>query len=384
MRVDIVFPVLPPILDGIGDHTARLAEALSAHADVRVLTAQDEYDPIPGASIETAFSLPPRRGVYELVSSVRSTPPDWLFLQFNQFSYGRWGLNPYLPFVLRKIRRTVPETRLAVLFHEDFVPVTSWQNAVMTTWQRWQFWMIGRRADHVFFSINPWVQEYQSWFPNTPVDHLPAGSNIPETDADRRTVRQELGIGPDTFVIGVFGSLHDSRLLSHIYAAAKAVEGQGESCLLYVGPHGEDFEGAMSDFRVIDAGCLPPAAVSRHFRAMDIYLAPFVDGVSTRRGSFMTALQNGIPTVSTRGPLTDSFLLEQAGDAFILCPVDDRLAYGRAVEALRHKPEYRGALRKRSRRLFEEHFTWPRISARFIDAVACRGDRENVPQRSFS
>jgi len=384
MRVDIVFPVLPPVLDGIGDHTARLAEALSDHADVRVLTAQEEHDPIPGASIETAFSLPPRRGVYELVSAVRSSPPDWLLLQFNQFSYGRWGLNPYLPFALRKIKRSAPETRLAVLFHEDFVPVTSWRNAVMTTWQRWQFWMIGRQADHIFFSINPWVQAYQSWFPDTPVDHLPVGSNVPEADADRRSVRRELGVSPKTFVMGVFGSLHDSRLLSHIRTAAEAVGDQGENCLLYVGPHGEHFKGVMSDFRVLDAGCLPPADVSRHFRAMDVYLAPFVDGVSTRRGSFMTALQNGVPAVSTRGPLTDSVLLEQAGDAFVLCPVDDRSAYGRAVQVLCRKPEYRGALRKRSRRLFAERFTWPRISARFIDAVGRRDDRKNAPQRSFS
>ena len=32
----------------------------------------------------------------------------------------------------------------------------------MTTWQRAQFWALGALADHVFFSIDPWVQKYQA------------------------------------------------------------------------------------------------------------------------------------------------------------------------------------------------------------------------------
>ena len=37
MKIDILFPVLPPTIDGIGDHTARLAAALSGFAQVRIL-----------------------------------------------------------------------------------------------------------------------------------------------------------------------------------------------------------------------------------------------------------------------------------------------------------------------------------------------------------
>lgn len=370
MTIDLIFPVLPPTLDGIGDHTARLAEALSRRATVRVLTAQDESNPIPGVPVEPAFTHPPRRGVLELTSAVQADPPDWLFLQFNQFSYGRWGLNPFLPAALYRAKQRCPDMRLAVLFHEDFLPATTWKNAVMTTWQRPQFWMLGRLADHVFFSIEPWVRQYRSWFPDTPVDHLPVGSNIPHVDADREAVRETLGIDDGTFVAGVFGSLHESRLLSHIRTAADAIRDEADDALLlYVGPDGEEFQRAMNGVPVLDAGRLSARAVSRHFQAMDLYLAPFIDGVSTRRGSFLVGLQHGLPTVSTHGPLTDPMFRDHDGTTFALAPADDPYAFGRAVAALHRTPERRSAMKSGARRLFEDDFGWETIADRALRAL---------------
>lgn len=370
MKVDLLFPVLPPKLDGIGDHTARLAQALSRHADVRVLTTQAEHDPIPGVSVETAFSLPPRRGVYELIDAVHDASPDWLFIQFNQFSYGRWGLNPFLPLTVRRLRKSPHAPRIAIMFHEDFVPVTNWKNAIMTTWQRWQFWMLGRLADQVFFSIDPWVERYRSWFPDTPVHHLPVGSNMPHVVADRQAVRTELGINPDTFVLGVFGSLHNSRLIGHIRHATKAVaDASNNFKLLYIGPHGDAFCRAMESWPVLDGGRLPAEAVSRHLRAMDVHLTPFVDGVSTRRGSFMAGLQHGVPTVATHGPLTDALLTRRHKQAFLLAPVEAPDRFAEHVVALWRQPEKRRAMGKAGEDLYREHFTFEAAAGTVADRL---------------
>jgi len=363
MRIDLVFPRFPPALDGIGDHTARLAEALSSHATVRVLTAQTEPARPPGPTVENAFSYPPRRGVWELIEAIRGHPPDWIFLQFNQFSYGRWGLNPFLPGALYQIKRRCSGVRIAVMFHEDFLPVTSWRNAVMTTWQRAQFWALGRLADRVFFSIDPWVQRYQSWFPGTSVDHLPVGSNIPRIDANRTAVRQLIGVEEGTFILGVFGSLHESRLLPHIRKATESVwKAGGTPSLLYIGPHGDEFRQELEDLPVFDAGCLPAREVSRRFQAMDLYLAPFVDGVSTRRGSFMTGLQHGIPTVSTAGRLTDPVLRTADEKAFRLAPADRPDQFAQCVRALWKAPERRTALGTAGQQLYDQHFAFDVIA----------------------
>ena len=221
MRVDLVFPVLPPSLDGIGDHTAHVAREMGRRCDVRVLTAQPDAAPIPNVRIEPVFSIDWPWQVWPLVDAVASDPPDWLLLQFNQFSYGRWGFNPVLPIALQRLRTVVPQTQIAWMAHEDFVPALSMKFAIMRLWQRWQFQALGRAADCIFFSIDPWVQAYRSWFPGTPVHHFPIGSNMPRVDSRPNPLRAALGLA-DVFVVGFFGTLR-ARLLDHLKAAMNAL-----------------------------------------------------------------------------------------------------------------------------------------------------------------
>jgi glycosyltransferase involved in cell wall biosynthesis len=373
MNIDLVFPKLPPALDGIGDHTARLAEALAAGGAaqrVRVLTAQQEAAALPGVAVERAFSLERRRGVRELLPAVRADPPDWLFLQFNQFSYGRWGLNPYLPLTVRRIQQQFPAVRVAVLFHEDFVPAAGWKSAAMTLWQRMQFWVLGRSADLVFFSISPWIEQYRSWFPNTPLRHLPVGSNMPRIATTREEARRRIGIDEETFVAGVFGSAHGSRLLGHVGRAAEALQQRtGDFVVLYVGPHGEAVRSALPGAPLIDAGRLPGEEVSRHLAAMDLHLAPFMDGVSTRRGSFMAGLQHGVPTVSTRGKQTDAMLQKQEGHAFFLVEEGDREGVARSAQRLLDHPLQRRHMARCSRAFYDAHFDWPCIAAALVRGI---------------
>jgi len=370
-RIDIVFPVLPPKFDGIGDHTAHLSAALADYASVRVLTAQSDTAPIPNVEIVQAFSLDRRRGIRALQHVVRADPPDWLLLQFNQFSYGRWGLNPYLPLTMRRLAKALPETRIAVLFHEDFVPVTSWKNAIMTTWQRWQFWSLGRSADLILFSISPWIEEYRSWFPGTPIRHLPVGSNMPRTGASREEMRQRLGIDRDTFVVGYFGTIHGSRYVHLFREATRSLRQRARDMLvLYVGADGDALSRYLDeDVPFYDAGPLPAEDVSAHFAAMDVHLAPIVDGVSTRRGAFMAGIQHGVATVATKGTQTDDLLARADGEAFLLADVDDARQFVDHVMTLFQNPERRAELGHEGQALYDAHFDWPIIANRLLDAM---------------
>ena len=364
MRIDLVFPVLPPTLDGIGDHTAHLATALSEQGcEVRVHTAQREWTPLPGVRVQRSFHAENRRGILELVDAVRSDPPDWLLLQFNQFSYGRWGLNPFVPLAIWRIRQCAPEAQIAVMFHEDFVPSTNWRNAMMSVWQRLQFWSLGRQANVVGFSIQPWTERYRPWFPQAEVTHWPVGSNIPNENVSYAQARKRLGIEESTFVAGVFGSLHNSRLMGWIRRSVCSLDEQGgDSVLLYVGPDGDTLRKEISGVQVQDAGPLPAEDVSIHLSAMDLHLSPFVDGASTRRGSFLAGLQHGTPTVSTYGPLTDPMLRDHEGQAFMLTPHDDPSEFERAVTALYHDSGRRLKMASAAQRYFEEHFRWDAIA----------------------
>jgi len=369
-RIDLVFPVLPPVIDGIGDHTACFSRALSEQSDVRIWVSQGNYHPIAGVDVRPAYSLERPSGIKSLLPSIEADPPDWLILQFNQFSYGRWGFNPYVPLVVREMKRRIPSMRVAWVAHEDFVPVSSAKFAVMTTWQRWQFWMLGRHADVVFFSIDPWVQKYRAWFPRVPVEHLPIGSTMPRVAVDRRQARRRLGLDEATFVAGVFGTVNPSRMLPLIREASLALQERApEFRLLYVGPHGKAMKDEMRGVHLLDAGILEPEDVSVHLAAMDVHLAPFIDGVSTRRTSFMAGLQHGLPTVGTAGPLTDAVLHRRNGQAFLLAPVDDAAAFERHAISLFEDASLRARIGSSARSLYDSSFSFAASTRQFLKVI---------------
>ena len=370
MHIDLLFPALPPAFDGIGDYTAQLAAHLSPLHTVRVLTAQQDAQPIPGVHVQPCFSLRHRSGVLQVLNALDAQPPDWLIVQYNAFSWGTYGLNLHLPYLLWRVKKMLPGVQIAIMFHEDFVPIEDWKFAVMTTWQRLQFWALGSLADHVFFSIDPWVTRYRSWFAPTPVTHLPVGSNIPRSTVSRRASREELGIARDTPVMGVFGTLHATRLLSHIKKAVQAVIPLiPDVRLLYVGPHGPSLRSAVPEVPVIDAGRLPAEAVARAFQAMDLHLAPFKDGASTRRGSLIAGLHNGVATLSTHGPLTDGVLVQNDGRGYTLVLVDDTQAFGaRAQQLMVHTAE-RQEIAARATPFYDCLFDWPLITHRMTQAL---------------
>jgi glycosyltransferase involved in cell wall biosynthesis len=373
MRIDLVFPILPPRLDGIGDHTAHLAQALACRGhDVRVLTGHAQTGDLGGVDVVGAYGLNPIWKITDLVEAVRGTPPDWLFLQFNQFSYGPLGFNPFLPWTLYRLQHHLPQTRIAMLAHEEFVPASTVRNAVMTTWQRAQFWALGTIAERIGYSTSSWIDKFRPWFPTTPACHLPVGSNLPLSPLTRDEARAKFDLQAP-FVIGYFGSVSGSRYLDHIQLSLQKLDGDASQGVefLYVGRHGSVLRDALPGLPVRDLGALPAPDAADAFAAMDLYLAPFVAGVSTRRGSFMAALQHGVPTVATAGAQTDPILHRNDGNAFVLRPETDVDEFAEIALALQNDPDRRRQIGRAARRLYRNEFDWP-VLARRVEDVLCR------------
>jgi glycosyltransferase involved in cell wall biosynthesis len=372
----MIAPALPPQLNGIGDYCAQVAAWLAkARCCVAVYTAADTTPgALPGVEIYPNFTPTEARSVENLVAPIVARRPDWVLLQYNPFSYGKRGWNPYLPGVMARIKRESPGTRVAVMAHETFVPPESLKFRVMRAYQQDQFRRLGREADLMLLSIEGWAREFQGWFPRIPVLHLPVGSNMAVASILREEARERLGIRPGAVVVGLFGQAHPSRMLDWVGAAVQAARRERpDTVLLYVGPHETEVRRFSGDVPVIGGGPFAPEEVSRRFAAMDIHLTPFLDGASTRRTSLMTGLQHGIATVSTRGGHTDSVLAQEDGSALFLPPVGDQKQFDQIVLDLLRDPALRERVGRAGQRLYAEQFDWPRICGNLLDAFAAAG-----------
>ena len=375
MNLYIIATALPPQVDGIGDYTARLAAELAGSACVTLLTSQGQSrDPIPGVLLEPLFSVQDPPSVGRIARRVENDRPDWVLLQYNPFSYGRWGLNLHLPAAMRRIKCRCAGTKIALMVHEPFVPVDGAKSAIITVWQRWQLWRLGRDADVIFFSIDPWVRRFRPWFPGKPVLHLPVGSNIPRVPMPRQEARARLGIPDGTLVLGLFGTARAARALDWVRHGAQAVRGTGRDLVvLYVGPHREAVARSLTGLPVLSDGCLPAGEVSRRFAAMDVYLAPYVDGVSTRRTSLMTGLQHGVATVGTRGELTDDVLIKENGSAFLLAGVDAPGEFPAHLVRLAADGALRQHLGQGAQALYQSRFSWATLAGALLEGLGAAG-----------
>ena len=296
-------------------------------------------------------------------------PPDWLIVQYNPFSYGRWGYNPYLPAAVNLLRRRTG-IRVALMIHEAFVSPSSWKNAILTTWQRWQWWSLCHASSVVFTSVEEFGRTVRTVFPRKRVVHLPVGSNVPVCPIGAAQARFRLGIGPNETVLGLFGTNHISRLLAPVRASIARLKADGRKpLLLYIGPDASATMSLLPDCRTLADGPLPENEVSRRFAAMDVYLAPFSDGVSTRRTTVMTALQHGVPVVGMRGRLTDQVLQAADGTGLLLCDVEDQHGFAAAVVRLAANPELRSGLGRGGAELYDREFNWPTMASRLIAAL---------------
>jgi glycosyltransferase involved in cell wall biosynthesis len=333
-------------IDGIRDYTVQLADALGQ---------------LEGVSAEV---LGPGALNGALVDY------DAVVLQYNPFMYGRWGFAPWLPAALLRTRRRHPTLEIALMVHEPYVPMINWRWTLMGIWQRSQLFALRAVADPVFASIDAWTSILGEMRPRKAVYHLPVGSNLPDRRPYRKEARLRIGATPETLIISTFGTAHPARRVDYVVAAVNAIAVSGvPTILLNLGAGTPAFHGVAPSVRLLTPGVQSAPALAEFLSATDIFLAPFIDGVSTRRTTVMAALQHGLAVIGTDGPLTDPGL-RASDQALRLVPVAREDLFVDAALKLASRREEREQVRRAARRLYQERFDWPIIAEALLSHLS--------------
>jgi glycosyltransferase involved in cell wall biosynthesis len=255
------------------------------------------------------------------------------------------------------------------MFHETQVPRWPWRFAVMRTWQNWFFKQICLLADWTFVSTERWLPEVASVDPRAKAMVLPVGSNIPVSRLERVAARTKLDLPGDAFIAGIFGSAHTSRRLDWVAAAAQQYQAQRKALLvLHVGPDGDAVASELAGVPFKTQGPLPAEEVADALRAMDCLVTPFTDGVSTRRGSVMAALLNGVPVATTIRAWTDAVFKRADPRTLLLSSAMNSESF--ANDATRWMRELEPQTGDLAQSFAFGEFDWPIIARAMIDALA--------------
>jgi glycosyltransferase involved in cell wall biosynthesis len=293
---------------------------------------------------------------------------DSVLLQYNPFSYGRWGFAPALIAALWRLRLRRRTPRIAVMVHEPYVPMTTWRSLLMGLWQRLQLRLVAGAADRVFSSTERFADMLVSGHYSRHVRHLPVGSTLPDMRPFRVAERERLGIPDDGLIVAMLGTGHPSRLAGYLERAVNAITARrGSVTVLNLGDGAPALPGLNSDVRIHTPGRQSADALARQLASADLFLAPFVDGVSTRRTSVMAALQHAVPVVGTLGSTTDDLL--RSGDALCLVPAERADRFADAAVELALDLGRRRALGPSGRRLYKRCLDWPVIARSLVETL---------------
>ena len=366
------------VREGVGDYSFRLAVELAKEHEVTLVTSRGMSPPGERDGVRILPIVPNwgPQGLRVLVHELVRLRPDVVNLQYEPYLYHRWGINLWLPMAMLVLRaQGLP---IVTTVHEPFVPFTRWQWWLTGPIQRLSLVFLVCASRKIAVTTWAWIGRLRPWvsWRLKDVVRIPVGTNVPPVSVsaeDRAEIRQRWNVPTTGVVIGVFSPLGNGKLFDLILRTWEGLRlVRPDAVLLLLGVTRDEvlarFPEAPTDPRAIYTGFLAPDRISRLITGLDVALAPFVDGLSSRRSSTISLMAHGIPIVSTLGPLTDPDIF---GDSPIrLVPLGEEAGFYRAIEDLLRSAEERKRVGDLTRTFYARHFAWAHIAKQVADLAA--------------
>jgi len=364
----IITPEYPPQPGGVSDYTRLVAAQLAAAGDevhVWCPSAKGETPAVEGVIVHRNFgdfSRSDLARVDQLLDQFQS--PRRLLVQWVPHGYGTRAMNLAFCFwLLQRDRRH--GDRVELMVHEPFLEFTrrSAKQSAVALVHRLMTMILLRAATHVWISIPAWGAYWRPYTFGRKLEFrwLPVVSNIAVID-DPEAIKQVRSryVAAEGLVVGHFGA-YDRDNTNLLIAAISPLFGDGsKNVLLLLGRGSDAVRDALTGTHpemaeyVYATGALETAQLSLHLGACDVMLQPYVDGVSSRRGSTMAAIAHGLPVVTTSGPLTESLWAESG--AVQLVPVGNVAELGEETRRLLADVAARDRLAREAKALYSSRF----------------------------
>jgi glycosyltransferase involved in cell wall biosynthesis len=179
----------------------------------------------------------------------------------------------------------------------------------------------------------------------------------------------------NALLIGTFASLGphgDAGLLLTAFEKVKSERSLTLVCLGKSGLRPERRAGSQKGNQsagegsgdIIWTGPLPHPEVSRLMATCDVFVLPYLDGISSRRTTLAAALLHGLPVLTTRGKQADAMFVHR--ENIYLVPLGDAQAFADGLMELARCPELRTRLALGARALHAARFSWHTIARQVV------------------
>ena len=365
----------PPAPGGVSDYCHHVAAGLAAAGDeVHVwCPAVEGASPseVPGVHVHAIVGSWTRADRDRVDAALDQIPgKKHLLVQWVPHAFGQRSMNVGFCRWIR--RRAKSGDVLDVMVHEPGLGFGEGgiRHNAAAAMHRVMLALLLNRARRVWISIPAWADVLRPWAfgrHDLPFWWLPVPSNIPVQALNGQVAsrRAEVLRGSGGVILGHFSTYPPStrlalrELLPPLLAAAPDLHVQ------LLGRGADQAAGELQDAlgvhhsRVHACADVTAARLSRDLQCCDLLVQPYIDGVSTRRGTLMAALAHGLPVVTTTGPLSEPFWT--VSNSVVAMPSGDLPGLARTILELAQQPERRLRIASSARATYEGRFSLERL-----------------------
>jgi glycosyltransferase involved in cell wall biosynthesis len=359
----LLCPRIPPSRDGVGDYTVFLAAELAKTRPVTIVTTQQQLpDPAGSDRIEIHRWDGKPETLLHLLAAIQ---PELVNIQWVPGLWARLGFNPALPSLVMRLRWA--GYRVLTTVHETYVGFDHWKHFLVGPLQRLTLWPLVMASSKVAAASQSYVSGMRRVVPwrSDDVFWMPVGSNVPMMQMPpegRGASRHAMGIPEDALVVAAFSPFAAGKDAALLEASWNRVCADHPNAhLLLIGVTPEAAAARLPNLAAVDrltcTGYLPRTEVSHCLSQADIFIAPFRNGMSCKRGSVMAALQHGLAVVTTRGAMTEPQVFDAA--PMVMTDADAPETYIEACAALAEDHDTRSRLGAEAGVFYRRQFDWP-------------------------
>jgi len=374
MKILMVCYKFPPQIDGIGDYTFHISQELirSYSYEIKVFSQSSSTKNYENLEVINLFNPVEPQSLLSLIKVVEEETPDCIIFHYNPFAYGyRFGINPFIPLMLNSLRLYFPKIKIVIIIHESFIPIDSFKSFLLSHYLSCQLWLSCQNSDVLIPVIKPWLSKLKNWFPKKTICQIPVGSNIPYLIHDVHIAKKSMGINSDQCVLGFFGRVPRKMIeIEYIVKSVRLLQDKGfNPVLLYLGTDEKGAKLHFGEYQLITSSSTSPSEISQQLHAVDIFLVPTHEGLSTRKTSFMAGIQHGLSTVAILGESTDEILVSENRRSFILTESGNSNAFAQAVLELAENPSLKQSIAEEAQNLYTKEFSWERITSQLVSLI---------------